>query len=497
MTPGRLVLRADADVSIGTGHVMRCLALAQAWSDIGGVPIFVMSRGGDLFGERLREEGFDVVSLKNGPATAADASETASLVRDAAAPWLVIDGYQFDSAYLDQVRARARILVIDDLGQAAPCADILLNQNPAIRHLTGSQNRDVLWLVGPRYALLRREFLGAPFRRELTAIGTNVLVTLGGADPPNMAAKILDALCDGRLQQVQATIVVGAANRHISSLIKTIERSGCAVRLEHNTARMPELMASADVAVAAAGSTVWELAFMGVPSILVIIAENQRELAAWLETQGAMINLGWHAEIEPADVAAALADLLVSVDRRRTMTERCRRLVDGHGSDRVVMHMTGQALRLRPVIQDDCEMLWQWANDPETRRASFEQHAIPWVDHVKWFDKRMRDSASHFYVAVDLNESAVGQARFDVAGDEATISVSVDPRTRGGGYGSTMIRLATARFLRAAHARRINAFVKPSNAPSLRAFQKADFRIFKTTRVDTNDAIHLVLEAPR
>src|SRR5262245_32867901 len=290
MTPGTLILRTDADVSIGTGHVMRCLALAQAWSDIGGVPMFVMSAGADLFGERLRAEGFDVVPLKAGRATTADASETASLARDAGAAWVVIDGYHFDSAYRNQVRENARIVVIDDLGQCVPRADILLNQNPyAIGHLTAHEDRGVLSLVGPRYALLCREFLRAPLRRDITAVGTNVLVTLGGADPPNMAAKIVDSLRDRRLEQVRATVVVGAANPHVSSLMKAIERTDGAVCLEYKTARMPELMASADVAVAGAGSTVWELALMGVPSILVMIAENQRELAAWLETQGIMI----------------------------------------------------------------------------------------------------------------------------------------------------------------------------------------------------------------
>jgi len=140
-------------------------------------------------------------------------------------------------------------------------------------------------------------------------------------------------------------------------------------------------------------------------------------------------------------------------------------------------------------------MLWQWANDPESRRASFAQHAIPWVEHTKWFDARLCDSACHFYVAVDVNEVPVGQVRFDAAADEATVSVSVDPQVRARGYGSTMIRLATARFLRARHTKRINAFVKPSNAASLRAFQKADFQFFRATKLGADEAIHLVLEA--
>src|SRR5262249_11062389 len=153
--------------------------------------------------------------------------------------------------YLKQVRGDARTLVIDDLGRAVPCADILLNQNPyAIGHFSDNHDNDTLLLLGPRYALVRREFLDARRRREVNAIGTEVLVTLGGADQPNMAAKIIEALSDVRLQRVHATVVIGAANRHISNLQAAIQASGCAVRLEHNTACMPALMAAADVAVA-------------------------------------------------------------------------------------------------------------------------------------------------------------------------------------------------------------------------------------------------------
>src|SRR5262249_37159723 len=117
MTSGRLILRTDADAFIGTGHVMRCLALAQAWADIGGVPMFAMSCGADLFRQRIEGEGFDIGPVNASPGSPADARETRALARDTSAAWIVVDGYHFGSAYLDQVRGSARILVIDDLGR--------------------------------------------------------------------------------------------------------------------------------------------------------------------------------------------------------------------------------------------------------------------------------------------------------------------------------------------------------------------------------------------
>ena len=148
---------------------------------------------------------------------------------------------------------------------------------------------------------------------------------------------------------------------------------------------MPKAMARAELALSAAGSTCWELAFMGVPTLTLSLADNQRPVARSLDEAGAAVDLGWHADLDASRLRDTIRRLAQSAAVRRSMGGIGRRLVDGQGGRRVVMAMSGDPIRLRPAGPDDLLLLWHWANDPEVRESAISQNAIGLAEHRRWF----------------------------------------------------------------------------------------------------------------
>ena len=342
----RLVIRADASTQIGAGHLMRCLALAQAWQDAGGRVVFLMAMETPALEARLRSEGMEVIHLPVQPGSTDDAIRTADFAHQVGADWVVVDGYHFGADYQRIIKdSGLRLLFIDDNGHAGHySADLVLNQNiHAHEGLYPNREPYTRLLLGTRYVLLRREFLKwRGWKREIPGVARKVLVTMGGSDPDNVTLKVVQALQQVDMDGLEATVVVGGSNPHYEELQSAVQDSRFPIRLESNVTNMPELMAWADVAVSAGGSTSWELAFMGVPTLVVILASNQRPIAERLDAVGVAINLGWCADVSPKEMAQVVMQLLKAPRTRAEMSQRGRRLVDGVGSDRVL-----QALQRR------------------------------------------------------------------------------------------------------------------------------------------------------
>lgn len=333
-----LFLRADASESIGTGHVMRCLALAQAWMHAGGTATFAMSQCPPRLCERLRQEGANVVSIAAERASIADALETARRARSALARWIVLDGYDFHADYQVAVRdSDLFLLVVDDESRDERfAADLLLNQNAyATPELYAHKIGRARLALGGRYAMLRHEF--RPWhlwRREIAERARRVLVTTGGSDPHNAALKILNGLSLLQHGGLETTIVIGSPAAHRAQVEIEATRRGARVIVDPKN--MPELMAWADVAISAAGSTCWEMAFMGLPALTLVVAENQEPIARCLSERGAALSLGRDDESTAARVAQALSRLIDNRVERTTLSRAGRRLIDGRGAARVV-----------------------------------------------------------------------------------------------------------------------------------------------------------------
>jgi UDP-2,4-diacetamido-2,4,6-trideoxy-beta-L-altropyranose hydrolase len=476
---------------------MRCLALAQAWQvqTEGATVVFAMTGVPRPLEARLASEGIRVEHLATTPGREADAAATVRLGRACCSEWIVVDGYVFGAEYQNTLKdAGLKLLLVDDYGHAEHYyCDLLLNQNISASAAWYRHREEyTLLLLGTRYALLRREFgkwMG--WEREVRPCASRVLVTMGGADPADVTGLVLEALELLRLENLEARVVAGGANPHHEQLSERVARSKGRVELLTAVANMPELMAWADVAVSAAGSTLWELLFMQLPTVAVAIAENQRPAALRLDEMGAVSTLELSA-LRVANLAESIQSLVQSVDRRRRMAGFGRSIVDCEGAERVVKAMTGTPeLVLRRAGEEHCRLLWEWANDPDVRQVSFVQDSIPWETHVRWFAKRLSDKNTLLFVGI-ADGVPVGYLRYDLDGSEAVISVSLDRNMRGKGYGSRLIALGSHRVFESAGVELIHAYIKPGNEGSVRAFVNAGYQPRGPSTVHGQEALHFV-----
>ncbi len=313
---------------------MRCLGLAQAWQDAGGTAEFVTRCEADALIDRLIAEGMRVTRL-------ADECDWPMVEQTAGARCpaaLVLDGYHFNAEYQCRAHKLCRpLLVIDDNAHLPRyCADLVLNQNIHAAELHYNVEPGTRLLLGCHWALLRKEFQRwQSWRREFPIHAHKILVTIGGSDPDNFTLEVIETLRIRALRSdLHAIVISGGGNPNLRALERAV--ASCpAIELRSNVLDMPSLMAWADVAITAGGSTCWETACLGLPSMTVIMASNQEQGTRRLEGAGATINLGWYRDLKAGQIAAALERLLAEPSTRQRMSETGRARVDGNGAPAV------------------------------------------------------------------------------------------------------------------------------------------------------------------
>lgn len=344
-----LFVRADASPQIGTGHVMRCLALAQAWQDQGGNVTFLSFCESESLRRRIIDEGFAFVPIESPHPKAGDLSQVLFHIeshtphaKNHAPSWLVLDGYHFTPEYQKAIRQGGiRLLVIDDMNHLPRYyADILLNQNihaPDLRYRCGE---DTKLLLGSEYVLLRREFLKSHgFERKIPEKAQNILVTFGGADPDNVTLKAIRALKLLGDPDLQVKVVIGPANQNIDRVKREASHLSFPMQIVIAVSDMAGLMHWADLAITAGGSTVWELLLFRLPIIMMTLAENQQPIAEKLHNEGLALNLGRQAEVSVSALAGRIQTILEDRNFRWDMASKAADLIDGQGTARVCRTM--------------------------------------------------------------------------------------------------------------------------------------------------------------
>ena len=334
-----LVIRADASTAIGTGHVMRTLALAQAWLDKGGKVVFASAELPDALQRRLTAEGLLTHQLDVEPGSDRDADETLAIAGKYQAQWVVVDGYRLTASYRDTLAGSGlNVLRVDDFEDTGrPDTTLLLNQNlGAVADLYPNWHDPERLLLGPRYALIRRELLVAvPKPRSHAQTAPRILVTLGGSDPDNQTLKVVRALQTVPAKDLEAAILVGAGNPHTESLRQAVADDR-RLRLHYDVQNMGDLLSWADMAISAAGGSAWERALFGLPSLTMILADNQIRVAAALDRHGWSTNLGWFHQITVPQLTDAVCSFMNDKPRREGQSRRSQQAVDGHGAARTV-----------------------------------------------------------------------------------------------------------------------------------------------------------------
>jgi len=360
MTSMNIIFRTDASLNIGTGHVMRCLTLAQAFRYKGARCHFICREHAGNLLELIRQHGFKAHALPmqvilqeklvqqdeiNGnilPHAAwlgadwqTDASQTKYAIGDLDVNWLIVDHYALDSRWETELKFHyKKLMVIDDLADRPHACDLLLDQNYYV-------DMDVRYeklapqhcksLLGPKYALLRPEF--KEIRSNLKIHNRKLerlFVFFGGNDPSNETSKALHAIKLLDFDNISIDVVVGRMNPHyeeISSLCRKMPDA----KIHRQVSNIAELMRNADLAIGAAGSTTWERCCIGLPSLVWCIAENQLAIAKSADEIGVCINLGKASNVSVQIASNALGELIKNKKKRQKMTKNSLGIVDGEG----------------------------------------------------------------------------------------------------------------------------------------------------------------------
>lgn len=486
---------------MGTGHATRCLAVAQALRDDGVAAEadalqLACTEMPEPLAARWQREGAAVAHVSAAPGSRADADATTALAARMRADWVVADGYAFGADFLQALcDAGLKVALFDDYGHAARYpVHVVVNQNVyATPDFYPDRRPDTTLLLGCRYAVLRREFLARPpAPAPVAPRARHLVVTLGGTDPDNATGRLLTALQATEFSDLTADIVVGAANRHLTHLREQAgTRTGW--RVLTGVDDMRPLMERADLALASGGTTVYELAYLGVPMALVELVDNQTRVVRGMAAAGAACDLGATRNLDPARCREAIARLVEDAAARGRLGTAARALVDGAGVQRLMAVMGRDALAIRPARSEDCRLYWEWANDPEVRRASFTQAPIPWEAHRAWFARRLADPSARLYVVEAPGGRPAAQVRYEAGPDGAVVSVSVADRFRGCGLASHVLEQTARRYRADTGGHVIHAYIRPDNGASRAAFRRAGYASQATVERDGVVAEHLVL----
>ena len=338
MKPRVLLIRADASQAIGTGHVMRCVALAQAWQDAGGTTGLAAAELPEELFPRVTAEGISLRRIHASPGSLADAAETVAQASDLAADWIVIDGDRFDSDFLQTVRgARGfRVLLVDDFANRDSFpADLIVNPNLDENEEPYRKRGATAQLaMGPSHVLLRREFRRGNAKKLVRQSGNRILVTLGGSDPENLTPAIAQSLA--RRPELEVTAVVGAGYRNLRDL-RMLNASNLRVLL--NPPSMAQLMRDSDQAIIAAGGTLWELLSMGCAVLSYSRNAVQTGVVRALAERGVVVDMGETRSFEATKLVVSVKGLVDSPKVRERMASLGHALVEGWGASRVVEAM--------------------------------------------------------------------------------------------------------------------------------------------------------------
>lgn len=333
------VFAAAAGPEIGGGHAMRCLTLAAELERVGWRARFVATT----------EAIHTVPALGLRECATVAALGDAFAVKDAVGrcDLLVVDDYGLDARFESACRAFAdRILAIDDLANRDHDCDFLLDQNlgASAESYRGRVPGDCVLMTGTGYALLRPEFLRARpqalARRRQAHLPTRLLVSCGATDSANVTERaVLGARRSGL--GIVVDVVLGPGAPHLDRIV-ALAGDAKDVHVRVGVGDMAALMAAADVAIGAAGTSAWERCCLGLPGLVAVLADNQRANADALAKAGAVDLLGWHANIDETSVAAGLSALWRDVDRLGRMADAAAAVCDGHGARRAAAVLAGK-----------------------------------------------------------------------------------------------------------------------------------------------------------
>lgn len=331
-----LVIRADSSDTIGSGHTMRCLAVAEEWSSRGGRVVFACHTLSGLARDRIQRSGFELAHISSEP------DATKQVAAEVEAQWVILDLGARAHPQLRALGGDVHTLVVDDLGGSFPRPPtIVVNQNA---HAPNTEYHGVpgnSTLLGLDYLLLRDEFLSVEPATSVAMKCSHVLLALGGSDPMGLLYGLAEALS----QIAEWTVHVVMPSDHRGSAdLRSLHEQTSQVAL-HVDPEMATLMHEMDLAVTSGGTTVWELAYLGIPAVVGAVSSLEERLTEGLNQLGLYHTIGLLKEVDPRSVAEIALERCLDREWRHVTNEQARNIIDGEGRRRVVDAMLERSER--------------------------------------------------------------------------------------------------------------------------------------------------------
>jgi UDP-2,4-diacetamido-2,4,6-trideoxy-beta-L-altropyranose hydrolase len=502
----RVVFRVDASAVIGTGHVMRCLALAAGLRDEGvevqficrSLPTALATRIGNagcaltllpsaekpvLIGTPAHEDWLEAGYL-------VDADSTIVALAGSQPDWLIVDHYALDNRWQGRLRgAVKRIAVIDDIADRDHDCDLLIDHNLADggdRRYAGRIPSAAQRYLGLRYAILRPEFAVArtAHPRQCGAV-SRVAVSFGGVDRDNLTSVALDAITQSGIA-ADVDVIIGAEHITRAELERRIGHHP-RWHLHVQTDNIANIFSVSDIAIGAGGAATWERACLGLPSIAICVADNQVDQLHSAAKAGLLYSLT-AADADLSRITAALVTLAGSPELRSHMARCGQGLVDGRGVQRLVRAFVGAVrLGIRKASMLDADMILAWRNHESTRHASASQDLISPGAHRAWMESTLASPDRHLLIGLN-DDVPCGVMRYDTEGAVAMVSIYLAPGCSGHGLGTALLAAGESWLCR--HASVVDSLVAHVNSGNIASelmFANAGYALSQTTwkkRVD-------------
>jgi len=495
----RIIFRTDASQQIGSGHVMRCLALAESLHESGAMIEFVTRDHLGNLNDYIQSKVYKIhvlqdqhscethkISTENeyeqwhGVNQEKDAEETIDVLTSGQIHWLIVDHYALDYKWEEIVKPYVnKIMVIDDLANRKHDCDLLLDQNYYAQDrydklISPASTK----LLGPKYALLRKEFSEykqSNERKNKTI--DRVFVFFGGSDPDNLTATALRALSQSKLNYLSVDVVIGAANSHRAE-VKALVAEKLNATLHIQVENIAELMSKADIALGAGGTTTWERMVVGLPSIVITIADNQISFTKELDKDEYLKWLGSAENVNQSKIYDAILFAVQNTNQLKAQAIKGQALVTGMGAQILARLLIegpkANNLHVRRALSSDCLLYWSWVNDPVVRESASNKETITWDDHQSWFFRRL-DDVDSVLLLIECEFAPLGQVRFDKSEQYYILDYSIAKQFRGYGLAKSMLMKAID-FFGEMHPSRLIAEVIETNLISSKVLEQLGFK---------------------
>ncbi|NLJ17762.1 bifunctional UDP-2,4-diacetamido-2,4,6-trideoxy-beta-L-altropyranose hydrolase/GNAT family N-acetyltransferase [Globicatella sulfidifaciens] len=479
----KIKIFTEGGKNIGYGHLSRCIALYdEIQNRRNEVELIIQGDLEDiglLKNKDFRNENWISIEYLNKTLTNED--------------YVIVDSYKAQKEHYEKISSKSRkALYIDDIGRLQYPKGIIVNPALDTGVIDYSYSTNERALTGSKYVILRSSFSGIERSIIRDTVG-KVLVVMGGTDVRDITTSIIENICDQN-QDIIFDIVINATQYERISSVNKLKNINYYMNL--SAKEMCQIMLSSDLAISAAGQTIYELIATQTPFIAVQVAENQQNnVDSLMEHISSQIVLRYD-ENNFIDKLKEKFLEVITYDYRKRITKEMKGIIDGYGITRIVDALLNDSnkkneIYLRKVHIKDLKDVFELSNKDYVRQYSINKDKILWDDHVKWFNNVLKDSNIVFYVVTDERNAFLGQIRYKLEKDSAIVSISLSDKLRGKGLSRMILDQSIEKlFEENLNVNEIIAYVSESNVASMKIFKDLKFK-----DIDADDSmIKLLLE---